>query len=264
MTNIKRIFEDWKFATGLVAFAIATVALFLSVFLIVSTLAVEGQYDYPNQITVSASGEVVAIPDIATFNFSVNETSESVDSAQNAAAEKINSAISYLKENGVDEKDIKTTSYNAYPKYEWIQELCLEGRCPGGKQELVGYQVSQTISVKVRETDKAGELLSGIGAFEISNISGLSFTIDDREALEDQARDAAIANAKVKAKNLAKSLGVDLEDITSFGEEENYYGGYGGEFAESAVYGASKSIAEIPTGENTITKTVWITYELES
>jgi uncharacterized protein YggE len=264
MTNIKKIFQDWQFAVGAVALSIVFVGLFLSVFLIVKAINVGDENDFPNQITVNGTGEVVAIPDIATFSFTVTETSESVASSQSLATAKINSALTYLKDNGIAENDIKTTGYNVYPKYEWIQGMCNEFSCPPGKQSLVGYEVSQSISVKVRDTEKAGEVLAGIGSFEISNISGLSFTIDDEEKLKDEAREKAIQDAKERAVELSKSLGVELEEIVSFGEEnESYYPEYE-YYAKSASLGLGGDIApETPTGENTYTKRVWVTYEIE-
>lgn len=260
--------EEMKKPMVQIASMVGLVGLVLSAFLLTKIISEVKTFDDPeqgyyNSISVNAEGEVVAIPDIGTFNFSVSETAESVDVAQNNSAEKINPAINYLKENGVSENDIKTTSYNANPKYEWQQGFCNEFRCEPGEQILIGYEVSQAISVKVRETDKAGELLSGIGKFGISNISGLSFTTDDEESLKSEARSKAIANAKTQAEKIANDLGVKLGKVIGFYEESGDYPMYecygGGDFMEAKTM----AIPEIPKGENIIKSRVSVTYVIE-
>src|SRR3990167_7589733 len=132
-----------------------------------------------NTINVSGEGEVFAVPDTATFSVTVQETAKDVQTAQAAATKKNNDIIAYLKGVGIDEKDIQTTDYNIYPQYEYGTQICPMGSyCPPGKQTLTGYQVSQTLTIKVRDTKKAGDLLSGVGSRGATNVSGLSFTID--------------------------------------------------------------------------------------
>lgn len=184
--------------------------------------------------------------------------------AQEQAAKKMNKILSFLKKNDVEEKDIKTTNYNVYPRYVYNREICAGGYCPpGGERELVGFEVNQTISVKVRNTDDAGGIVSGVGELGASNISGLNFTIDDEEELLKEARKKAIDEAQEKAKELAKDLGVKLVRVVSFSDfgGEPYYPRY--DFAESAVLGKGGGVVpEIPVGENKIVSSVSITYEI--
>jgi uncharacterized protein len=166
----------------------------------------------------------------------------------------------------VEEKDIKTVGYNVYPQYEWQQSACTPGGiCPPGRQILTGYEVRQTITVTVRDTEKAGELLSSVGELGASEVSSLTFTVDEDESLRDEARAAAIAQAKEKADELAEQLGVKLVRIVSFSESNGgypvpYYGeayGRGGVMAQDA-----KLAPETPMGENTYISNVNITYEI--
>lgn len=221
-----------------------------------------------NTITLSGEGEVVAVPDVAEFTFSVIEIKDTAELAQSEAAEKSNAILDYLDENGVDEKDIKTLNYNVYPRYEWRQDtvVCITYPCPQppGEQVLTGYEVRQSVRVKVRDVEEAGPLLSGVGEFGASNISGLSFTIDDEDELQREARKAAIKDAEDKAKDLAKDLGVKIVRIIGFSESGSYptYGrAFGGgldiEFAKEESF-----IPEIPIGENSIVSRVSITYEI--
>src|SRR3989344_3350543 len=153
-----------------------------------------------NTISVSGKGEVFAVPDTAEFSASVLETAADVKTAQNAAAKKSNAIIAYVKSAGVAEKDIQTTDYNIAPQHEYQQDrTCTSGYCPPGKQVLSGYQVSETLSVRVRDTNKAGDILAGVGGKGASSVSGLDLTIDDQDALEAEARQKAIDEAKGKA-----------------------------------------------------------------
>lgn len=250
----------------------ATALGVLALFLLVGTLSELKSYHYigsgvtaTNVITVSGDGEVFAVPDTATFSVTVQETAKDVKTAQDAATKKSNDIVAYLKGAGVDEKDIQTTDYSVYPQYSYGTQVCpAGGYCPPGRQTLDGFQVSQTLTVKVKDTKKAGDLLSGVGSRGASQVSGLSFTIDDQDALEAQARGKAIDDARTKAETLAKQLGVSLVRVVGFSENGGggpiYYAkGMGGAVAmDSAVAPAP----EIPTGQNKITSNVSVTYEI--
>ena len=243
----------------------------LALFLLAATIYVFQSYRFigsgvpaTNTVTVSGEGEVFAVPDIASFSVMVQERGETVGPAQDAATEKSNAVIAYLKEQGIEEKDIKTTEYSVYPRYEYLNSTCRDGYCPPGEQTLVGYEVSQTLLVKVRETKKAGEILSGVGKLGASSVSGLSFTIDDEDALKMEARGMAIRDAEARAEALSKQLGVRLVRIVGFNEDGSSYPpiayGMGGEIA--VRQDSAKATLELPVGENKITSNVSITYEI--
>ncbi len=247
------------------------VLILLAIFLAVITGRELMQYRYvgagvmpANTIAVTGQGEVFAIPDIAEFSFSVTELGATTAVAQEKAAVKINKALAYLEDEGIEEKDIKTIGYSAYPKYEYSQGVCGPTYCPPGKQVLQGYEVTQTISVKVRNTNKAGDLLTGVGGAGVQQVSGINFTVDDIEAVKAEAREKAIADAKAKAEVLRKDLGVRLVRIVSFNEYGSeppmpYYYGKGG-VAMDAV--ESRVAPDVPAGENKIVSTVNIVYEI--
>lgn len=229
-----------------------------------------GQGVYPtNIISVSGTGEVLTVPDTGSFSFSVVEEGKTVGEAQDKATKKINAIIDAIKAMDVAEKDIKTIGYNSYPKYEYLQNYsCTNGYCPPGKQNLTGYEVNQTISVKVRKTADAGAILTKVGDSGATNISGLDFIVDDTDAVMAEARDKAIQDAKEKAKILSKSLGVKLVKIVSFNEYGNqpYPIMYASGMMEKSVTMdavAPQANPQVPTGENTITSNVTITYEVE-
>jgi len=218
-----------------------------------------------NTIVVSGEGEVFAVPDIATFSLSVIEEAKEVEDAQTEATRKANEIIAYLKSVGVEERDIKTTNYNVYPRYEYRETSGSGIVRPGGERVLVGFEVSQSLTVKVRDTEKAGEILSGVGARGVSDISGLSFTIDDEDELKAEAREMAINDAKEKAEALARDLGVDLIRIVGFNEGGDYYPMPLYARAESLTFdsaGGGAVAPDLPVGENKIISNVTITYEI--
>lgn len=251
------------------AFVVA--AWLLVAFLAVQTLAgltglryIGAGMQATNTINVSGHGEALAVPDIATFYFSVVSEKPTVAAAQADATAKANAVTAYLKSAGVDEKDIQTSDYAINPQYDYIQQACTNGYCPGGKQVLRGYEVRQSTTVKVRDTAKAGDLLAGVGSKGATELSGLNFTFDNPDAAQDEARNKAIADAKQKADVLAKQLGVSLVRVVSFNESGNpgpiYYAkgmavGMGGDSTAPAA-------PEISVGQNKVIDDVSITYEI--
>ncbi len=219
----------------------------------------------PMSITVDGKGEIMATPDIATFNFSVSAKEVDAATAQASAATRMNEIVAYLKEKGVEEKDIKTTGYYLNPRYEYGEVRCMDWGCPpAGEPTLIGYEVSQSIDVKVRKTEDAGMLIAGVGEKGATNVGGLMFTIDDEESLKTEAREAAIADAREKAQELADKLGVRIVRMNGYWEDQGsypmYYGGR--DMAMSAVKTEAAVAPDLPLGENTITSNVHITYEV--
>jgi hypothetical protein len=217
----------------------------------------------PTVITVTGLGEVTAIPDIATFTLSVNAREEDAASAKSKSAETINAILAYLREQGIEERDIKTSYYSLSPRYEYERQPCPVGSyCPPGEQQLVGWEVTQTLEVKVRNVDDVGMLLSGVAELGATNVSGPTLTIDDDERYKSEAREQAIAKAQAKAVVLAEDLGVRLVRMTGYWENEGpmpYYGmGLGG--AEMKADVAMAPVPEIPVGENTIVSSVSLSY----
>jgi uncharacterized protein YggE len=262
---------------------VTAVVILLAVFLgfkalnTIKEFSYVGKGVYPTKtISVSGRGEVFAIPDTGSFSVTVTEEGKTVKDAQDKASKKINSVIDAVKDMNVEEKDIKTTGYNSYPKYEWQNAACprdasgVTTYCPPGKQVLTGYEVSQTLTIKVRKTEDAGEVLTKVGTLGASNISGLSFVTDDMESVKAEARNKAIADAKAKAKILSKSLGVKLTKIISFSDSLDQPIWYGGgmmgavpTMMESKNVMMDVSVApEIPVGENQVVSIVTITYEV--
>lgn len=242
------------------------VLVILSLFLVtkaITEITSWSKQDYSiRTLTVTAEGEALAVADIASFSFSVNEEGATSEAAQKKATEKINKALEYLKSAGVEEKDIKTENYSISPKYDQVAP-CYAFDCPPAVQKIVGYTVSQTILVKVRDIDNTGKFLTELTQFGINSVSGISFTIDDEELLYAKAREEAITKAQQKVEVLAKDLGVRVGKVISFNEEgpNMPYQEYG--MGGDAMMTKSFVTPQIPQGENNYTTRVHITYELK-
>lgn len=216
-----------------------------------------------NTISVSGYGESYSTPDIATFTYSVVSEKPTVAAAQEDATRKANAITAYLKGAGVAEKDIQTSNYSINPQYDWVQEACVNV-CPGGRQVLRGYEVRQSTTVKVRDTGKAGDLLTGIGGRGATEVSGLQFTFDNPQQGQLEARGKAIADAKAKADELSRQLGVSVVRVVAFNErggvppyKYEMFGRGGG--ADSA---SAQAAPEISVGQNKAVSNVSITYEI--
>lgn len=254
-----------RMATGFV--------LILSVYFGIKAFAELKSYSLigaPSNISLSGHGEVTAAPDIATVYFTISKDASTIKAAQDMVTSVEGKVLSFLKDNKIDSKDIKTTNASFAPKYEYQNALCpatpLSGTepvyCPNGRQVLTGYTASESITVKIRKIDDAGTIIQGLGSLGVSNLDGPNFSIDKEDALKAQARKAAIDDARTKAEALAKDLHVRLGKVVSFNEGTNYYPmAYDKGMTASMAVGAPAAPV-LPQGENTISSDVTITYEI--
>ena len=224
-----------------------------------------------NTITLSGHGEVTAVPDVSNISFSISKVAKTAQEAQAEVAKIEKNGLEFLRGKGVADKDIKTENASVYPKYEWKRSPCPLSSSPdmmiypctgGGENVLLGYEASESITVKVRQVDDAGEIMQGLGAVRVSNLNGPNFTIDNEDGLKMEARKKAIEDARNKAKVLANDLGVRRGKIVSF--NENGYDPYPVMYGKAMISEDATSLppAELPKGENTISSDVSITYEI--
>jgi len=264
--NFKNLREKNKilFTGLLIILAVFLLALTVSTIVGIQNKIKEGKYigqeiETKNTITVSDKGEVYAKPDLAITTFSVVIEKKTVAEAMKENAKKMNAVIDSVKEQGVEDKDLKTVNFNIYPRYEWYDTIQFY---PQGKRVLVGYEVQQSLEVKIRDMEKIGDIIQGATDAGANQVGDLQFTIDNQDEFKKQARGQAIEKAKNKAEELASQLGVKLVRITNFSESGviPYY--YGFEKAVGMGGGEEAPAPEIETGENKIEVNVTITYEI--
>jgi len=218
-----------------------------------------------NTITFRGSAEIKAKPDIATFVVTVREEGKNVEDAQQQMAQKANKLTVMLQAKNIEKDDLQTANYSTTPKYIYHAEPCQNGICPPGKQVVDGYIASETITVKLRDLNRAGEILSEISALQIADVTGPNFAIENREALKAQAQAEAINKIKAEAKSTAKNLGVKLKKIVRFYEDPTppFFPMAGGPMMMKAMGAPVPMAPPIEGGEEKITANVSITYEIE-
>ncbi len=240
--------------------AVLGVAALLIIFLAAATYTkiLEGRYagqssQYKNTIYVSGEGKVFAKPDVGQVSLSVISDALTVALAQKDNVDKMNKIIKTMEEAGVKEEDLKTTNYNVSPRYQYS----------AGRSTIIGYEVAQTLEVKIRDLEKVGDILDKATGAGANQVGSLSFTIDDPEKLNSEARQKAIDNAKTKARDLAKSLGVSLGKVVSFSESTGGLPDSRYSSAKEALGMGGGGVApDIQTGQNEINSNVSISYEI--
>ncbi|MCE7898373.1 DUF541 domain-containing protein [Candidatus Microgenomates bacterium CPR3] len=158
---------------------------------------------------VTGEGRVVVIPDEAVLQLGVAEQGRNLSAVQKAINTKMDQVAKSLKGMGVDDADIKTTSYNVHPDY----------------QEQGLYRAQASVSVKIRDLDKVSEVLDLVGTLGLDNVSGPVFELSDElmEKTTREAREMAIEKAKNKAKELADLSGMKLGRIVNISEGSGGY-----------------------------------------
>ncbi|MFA6355269.1 MAG: SIMPL domain-containing protein [Candidatus Paceibacterota bacterium] len=218
-----------------------------------------------NTITVSGTGEVSAVSDIASLYINLNKEGKTAKEAQDLLNVEITKTLKYLEDQKIALKDIKSEYGGLNPKYSYEQPVCNTYSCPTRDPKIIGYTATQSITVKVRVVDTASEIRTGLADIGVTDISGPTFSIDDEEGFKDKARSKAILDAKEKAKTLAGELGVKLGHVVSF--NENNGGGYpmykSNSMMLDSVTGGAASAPILPKGENKIISDVSITYEIK-
>jgi uncharacterized protein YggE len=205
--------------------------------------------------TVAGEGKVTSSPDVVIVSLGVQTDAATVRAGQTDNTKKMNDINAMLKQQGVEEKDITTQNYSIYPRYNY----------ENGKQDIIGYTVSQNLSVKIRDLDKTGDILSRAGDLGANQVGGINFTIDDPTGLQAQARGKAIDDAKQKADQLAQQLGLHIVKVVSFSESS---GGYPAPYPMlyakdmAAGIGGAESAPDIQPGSQEVISNVNVVFEV--
>ena len=162
-------------------------------------------------IIVSGSGTASAEPDLAQINLGVQVLSPSVGEALNTANTSLESVLQVLGNYDVDEKDTQTRYFNINTQYDYRND---------GNPVVVGYQVTNELSVKVRNLDSLGEMITDVvnAGGDPVRVNGINFAIEDTAALEDEALALAIEDAKARGERMAELSGVTLGDLISISQ----------------------------------------------
>lgn len=253
------------------ALTVGVIVVAVSAWMYVATYADSVRLTTQRSFTASGEGKIVAVPDVAQFTFTVlTQGGKDIAALTKDNVDKMNAAIAYVKGRGVEAKDIETKNYNLEPRYQYFN--CSNTYGPSGSvkpcppPEIVGYTINQTVSVKVRDFTKVGDILSGVVGAGANTVSNLDFRIDDPAKAQNDTRVKAIAQAKAKAEAVASAGGFSIGRLLSIEEgysQPMYYRsanektlGMGGDSAIAAPAPA------IEPGSQEVAVTVYLRYEI--
>lgn len=221
-----------------------------------ATAASSGGSSERSAIWVSGTGDVTVVPDMAVLNLGVEAEESTVGEAMDEAAKAMDGVISTLRANGVAEKDIQTRWFNIYPVRKWTE----------WDETIIGYTVSNTVSVKIRDVDAIGRIIDAAAKAggDLIRINGVYFTVDDASQYDEEARVEAVADATDKAEQLADLAGVQLG--------KPFYISEGGGYTPTPIYtdyammsfeGSSIPTTSINPGETEIILTVQMAFTIQ-
>ena len=204
-------------------------------------------------ITVTGVGTVSVVPDAVRFNATVSALASTNAAALSSASKSAAAVRAALKEKGIAVKDIRSANISVYPEYNWTQEA-------GTK--ITGYRASQSFDVLVRTASKAGGIIEAVvnAGGDSVQLGGVMPTTLNPSAATEDARAAAVANAKSKAFSYARLLGTSIGKVLSLEEQSSPV--YSTPFPTAKAGAADATALEIDLGEQDVTVTITVRWAL--
>src|SRR4051812_44760269 len=207
MGTSKEVFEMTKTLTSK-TFMIALVAASL-----LAPLTAQAAEPTPRRIVVLGEGEATVKPDLAVLSLSVMREAPSAGDALNLDSKAMTEVIAALKAAGIADRDLQTSGVQINPHYEYLNQ-------PDGSQttNLLGYQVTNTITVRVRDLSRTGEVIDKSVSLGVNQSGNITFTNEDPKATLTEARKKAVADAIDKARTLTEAAGVKLGQVVEISD----------------------------------------------
>jgi uncharacterized protein YggE len=161
-------------------------------------------------IWVTGKGSITLEPDLALVNIGVETEAKTVTEARRKSAIAMEAVVAAVKAKGLTDKDVQTTSFNIWPRYDYLER----GR------ELIGYTVSNSSLIKVRNISDLGPIIDDVtnAGGNATRINGISFTIEDTQPFMDKLREDAVTDARSKANHFASLSGVSVGQLVFISE----------------------------------------------
>lgn len=213
-----------------------------------------------HSITVSGHAELKVKPDIAHINVGVVANAPSAAQALAENSKLMNGLFDVLKGQGIEEKDIKTSNLSVQPQYSQPQQGVRGEFVP----RIVGYSVTNTVSVTIRKIDKLGPMLDLLIQNGANQVYGVSFDVDDFETRLDAVRGAAVKDARRRAELYCSGDTVKPGRVLHIAEAganipspEPVYGG-----VRMRMMAADAMAAPVAAGEQRLSVRVQVQFEL--
>jgi len=211
--------------------------------------------EHARSITISGEETTYEKPDEAEIVFSVLTQGEDYREATEENSLQMNAINEYLREEGIEESNLKTQNFSVSPRYREVEE----GRRI--TREVVGYEVENNLKVTVKELDQIDSFISGAINAGANKVDNLDFLVSNEEELRKKVRSKAIAEAKKEAEKIAQDLDVSLGRILDFSESRRFYP-QRGVYQDVAMEVEEAADVPVEPGETEISSSVNIKFEI--
>lgn len=212
-------------------------------------LPLSGQAWAQSLITVTGEATIEATPDMATVSLGVTTDGATAAEAMAANTKALQAVIDRLKAAGIEDRDLQTSNLTLNPN--WV------GYESGSTPKIAGYVASNMLNVRVRALNSLGTVLDASIADGANTLNGITFDLSAPRPAQDEARKAAVEDAKARATLLVEAAGASLGKIVSITENAGYGSGM-------PMFRAEASAAPVPvaSGQIGLTSSVTISFEI--
>lgn len=204
-----------------------------------------------SDLSVVGEGQVDVIPDTANASAGITASGKSVSEVQQQINTTNNNIVAALEKVGINKKEISTSNYSINPSYDYTN-----GQTP------TGYAGSATLTIKVKDTSKLPSVITAATEAGANQINGTNYSVENPDKYREEARNKAIANAKMQAQKLASQLGISLGKVTNIVESTSGGGGPQPMMFKTLDARETNTVApDLQPGSQTITSTVTLSFE---
>eukprot|EP00752_Nemacystus_decipiens_P019464 g17520.t1 len=212
-------------------------------------------------ISITGTGMVTAEPDIAIVRAGAVTEAETARAAMEANSKIMSDTFAALRAMGVEDRDMQTSRLTVEPRYTYFDSSSTGERRP---PRIDAYQVSNNLTVRVRDLAIIGEVLDALITAGVNQMGGLSFSVDEPDALFDQARQEAVEDAVAQAQLLTQAAGVSLGRVISISQSGQHQQPPSPQFARMALAADSAESVPIATGEQNLRAQVTIVWAIDN
>lgn len=214
--------------------------------------AQEAQSSPDGRVVVIGEGSIGATPDYAQITSGVTTRAKTVKEANEANSKLMAAVTAALLESGIAQTDVQTSRFSVQPAYA--------PRDASAQPKLDGYSVSHQVRVKIRQIERVGEILDRLVSAGVTDVGNIAFLVSDPSKALDQAREAAIADARRKAEVYAQASGLRLGRVIWITEDSGFSPPFPTRSAGApAAMAASTPIA---TGEDILRARVTVGFDI--
>lgn len=206
------------------------------------------------RLDIQARGESRVVPDIAMISAGVVTQAVDAQTAMRDNAQRMNKVIAALRQAGVADKDIQTTSVSLSPQYRYAQNEV---------PVITGYQANNEVTVRFRDIGKSGAVLDALVKQGANQINGPNLIVDKPEAAQDAARISAMKMARERADLYAKTAGMTVKRVVSISESIDSYGGPQPMMMARSMADGAEAKTNVSPGEKAIGVNLSVVYELQ-